>query len=183
VCAAWSNAWIRAGGESEPDPAGLAWLYGYVAENPLVGPGSGRRIVAVEHRLRARFAGFEWQAQPDVLLETADGTIVAVELTSARNPLLDRQAVCTMAAIDQLVLAGPQAPACLRARPHLVVVCALPSYGETNVTLPWASVVATLIDAARYFASPGVGSARARWDVPPMHTTCFAPNARTRGPP
>ena len=158
--AAWRSAWIRAEGEGEPDPVGLDWLYGYVADNPIFGSGSGRRIVAVEHRMRASFAGYEWQARPDVVIETADGTMLAFELTSARNPFIDPQAVRIMAALDQLVIAGPQAPLLLRARPHLVVICELRQYRETNITLPWDVVEATLEDISHWLTTLGDGVAR-----------------------
>lgn len=164
----WANAWMQAGGSDEPDPEGLAWLEGYVADDPFgLAPrkeptgrgGAGRRLVAVEQTLRTPYLGRTWQARPDLLVEAEDGGIEALELSGARHPLLDRQAVEAMAAIDTLVMGGPGLPAPYCARPHRVIVCALQTHRETDVTLPWPRTEGLLADIDAWLAELATGVA------------------------
>jgi hypothetical protein len=100
----------------------------------------------VEQTLQAAYAGRQWQARPDLIVEEADGTVIALELTSARAPLLDMQKVQLMSSIDLLVLAGEGMPPAVGERQHRVVVCSLNTYEEFDVTLSPESVIATLDD-------------------------------------
>lgn len=135
VPALWAETWQRAGGIGADDAAGEEWLQTYISARPFV---TGRRILAPERTLTAPFGNQVFSARPDLLVEASDGAIEALELSSARHPLLDRQAVQTMVAIDQLVMQGPDLPAALRARDHHVVVCSLETFTEIDVTLTWS---------------------------------------------
>ncbi len=136
----WKAAWVRAGGEAEPNPAGLAWLVRYARENPFIGAVEGRRIVAVEYTLQNVFDGRVFQARPDVLAEDPDGTVVALELSSAKHPTLDVLATHMMAAIDGIVLRGPQVPPRMRDCWHRVVVADLNTYEMIDITMDWEDV-------------------------------------------
>lgn len=135
VPALWAETWQRAGGIGADDAAGEEWLQTYISARPFV---TERRILAPERTLTAPFGNQVFSARPDLLVETSDGAIEALELSSARHPLLDRQAVQTMVAIDQLVMQGPDLPAALRTRDHHVVVCSLETFTEIDVTLTWS---------------------------------------------
>jgi len=126
----WADAWRRAGGdEPVPPPEWLAW---YAADNPFH-LGAGRQIVACEETLRTVALGRAWSARPDLLCvdHAGDGAIEALELSSARVPTLDKDAVERMAAIDLLVLARTPAYVTL---PHRVLVCGLETGRLHDVT-------------------------------------------------
>jgi len=131
----WAQAWRSAGGTSEPPEDGLAWLQAYVIDDPFLHMGTGRVAVAVERTLRAQYTGRMWQARPDLLVRAPDGALEALELSSARSPLLDRSQVETMVAINLLVMAGLDMPDALRQLPHRVIICALDDYREIDVSM------------------------------------------------
>ncbi len=131
----WSHAWRSSGGTGEPPADGLAWLQGYLVDNPFLNVGAERVLVAVERTLRAQYLGRMWQARPDLLVRGPDGAIEALELSSARSPLSNRSQVDTMVAINLLVMSGLDMPETLRQLPHRVIICTLDDYREINVSM------------------------------------------------
>lgn len=163
----WSDAWHRAGGTDGPEEDGLVWLQTYVQDNPFLGVPS-RQIVGVEMSLGAVYQNRVWQARPDVVVTDDGGMLCALELSSARHPTLDRQAVETMVALDLLALRGMSLPPALRGLPQRVAVCGLLTGTEIDVTMEWREAEEVLAGIGAWLDALATGGVNAS----PAPDTC-----------
>jgi len=162
------SCWESSGGEGLVDPTATDWLREYVSVNPFM---TNRRLVAVQQTFTNTFMGRCFSARPDALCVEGD-TLLALELTSARAPLLDRRAITVMAAIDQLALHGPDLPERYRRLDLRVLVCSHESGHAHDVTLSRAEAAAVLTEMVEWVAQLAVARAAGALKALPSRDGC-----------